>query len=90
MAPLPLLMIEPMAFSAMLDKPPALLPGVVLAVRSTRPRSRYWSYQPSSRTTSSATACVAERLVSCSTASRTSVFSENITVPPERTIRSAM
>ena len=33
---------------------------------------------------------VAARLVSCSTASRTSVFSENITVPPARTIRSAI
>ena len=32
-AALPLLMIEPMAFSAMLDRPPALFPGVVLAVR---------------------------------------------------------
>ena len=39
-AAVPLLTMEPMAFSAMLDKPPALLPGVVLALRSTRPRSR--------------------------------------------------
>ena len=36
----PLFTIEPMAFSAMLARPPALLPGVVLAERSTRPRSR--------------------------------------------------
>ena len=79
-----------MAFSAMLDRPPALLPGVVLALRSTRPRSRYWSYQPSSRTMSSATCGVAARRVSCSTASRTSVFSENMMVPPARTTRSAM
>jgi hypothetical protein len=37
---LPLLTIEPIAFSTMLDRPPCLLPGVVLALRSTRPRSR--------------------------------------------------
>ena len=37
----------------------------------------------------SATAVVAARLVSCSTASRTSVFSLNITVAPARTSRSA-
>ena len=32
--------IEPIAFSTMLDKPPFLLPGVVLALRSTLPRCR--------------------------------------------------
>ena len=36
----PLFTMEPMAFSTMLDKPPALLPGVVLALRSTWPRSK--------------------------------------------------
>ena len=40
MAELPLLIIEPMAFSTILDKPPALLPGVVLALRSTLARAR--------------------------------------------------
>ena len=37
---LPDLMIEPIAFSTMFDRPPALLPGVVLALRSTLPRCR--------------------------------------------------
>ena len=37
---LPLLMIEPIAFSTMFDRPPFLLPGVVFALRSTLPLSR--------------------------------------------------
>jgi hypothetical protein len=37
---LPLLTIEPIAFSTMFDNPPALLPGVVFAPRSTRPFAR--------------------------------------------------
>ena len=36
----PLLAIEPMAFSTMLARPPFLLPGVGLASRSTPPASR--------------------------------------------------
>jgi hypothetical protein len=40
MGAVPLLMMEPMAFSTMFDNPPFLLPGVVLALRSTRPLSR--------------------------------------------------
>ena len=36
----PDLTIEPIAFSTMFDKPPCLLPGVVLALRSTPPRCR--------------------------------------------------
>jgi hypothetical protein len=40
MGAVPLLTMEPMAFSTMFDSPPFLLPGVVLALRSTRPWSR--------------------------------------------------
>ena len=40
MGALPLLTIEPIAFSTMLLNPPALLPGVVLALRSAPPRCR--------------------------------------------------
>jgi hypothetical protein len=36
----PLLMIEPIAFSTMFESPPFLLPGVVLALRSAPPRPR--------------------------------------------------
>ena len=36
---------DPIAFSTMLARPPRLLPGVVLAERSTPPRRRYSSYQ---------------------------------------------
>jgi hypothetical protein len=36
----PELTIEPIAFSTMLLRPPALLPGVVLALGSTLPRCR--------------------------------------------------
>ena len=40
MGALPDLTMEPMAFSTMLDSPPDLLPGVVLALRSTEPRCK--------------------------------------------------
>src|SRR6516162_2612111 len=80
--------IEPMAFSTMFDSPPFLLPGVVLALRSTPPRARYLSYQPSSAMSAWATSGLAARAVSCATPSRTSVFSENMTVAPARTSRS--
>jgi len=42
---LPLLTIEPIAFSTMFDSPPRLLPGVVFALRSGEPRFTYASYQ---------------------------------------------
>ena len=40
MAALPDLTMEPMAFSTILDRPPFLLPGVVLALRSALPRCK--------------------------------------------------
>ena len=40
MGELPDLTMEPIAFSTMFDRPPFLLPGVVLALRSTLPRAR--------------------------------------------------
>src|SRR6516162_5832891 len=80
MGAVPDLTIEPMAFSTMFDSPPFLLPGVVLALRSTPPRARYLSYQPSSAMSARATSGLAARAVSCATPSRTSVFSENMTV----------
>ncbi|MNJ76614.1 hypothetical protein D3C77_739320 [compost metagenome] len=40
MAPLPDLTIEPRDFSTMFDRPPFLLPGVVLALRSAAPCCR--------------------------------------------------
>ncbi|MNL34430.1 hypothetical protein D3C87_1564030 [compost metagenome] len=59
-----------------------------MALRSAMPRCRYSSYQAISRISASATSGVAARAVSWSMPSRTSVFSENITVPPARTSRS--
>ena len=82
-------MIEPMAFSTMLDRPPFLLPGVVLALRSAPPRPRYSSYHCISRTMAAATSGVAARAVSWATPSRTSVVSENMMLAPARTSRSA-
>ena len=40
MGDVPDLAMEPIAFSTMLDRPPFLLPGVGLALRSTLPSSR--------------------------------------------------
>ena len=84
----PDLTIEPIAFSTMFDRPPLLLPGVVLALRSAPPRCRYASYQAISRIIASATSGVVAREVSWSMPSRTSVTSENITLAPARTNRS--
>ena len=88
-ADVPALAMEPSAFSTTLARPPRLLPGVGLAVRSVSARARYSSYQRISRIKSSATCLLAARGVSRCTASRTSVTSENITVAPARTSRSA-
>ena len=88
-ADVPAFAIDPSAFSTTLARPPRLLPGVGLAVRSVAPRARYSSYQRISRIRSSATCLLAARGVSRCTASRTSVTSENITVAPARTRRSA-
>ncbi len=88
-AVVPALATEPRAFSTMFASPPRLLPGVVLALRSAEPRPRYSSYQAISRTSARATSGLTARGVSRCTASRTSVTSENITVAPARTSRSA-
>ena len=85
----PDLAMEPIDFSTMLESPPRLLPGVVLALRSTPPRRRYSSYQRISSTSRRPTASSAQRSARNCTPSRTSVTSENITLPPPETMRSA-
>ena len=51
----PALAIEPSAFSTTFARPPRLLPGVGLALRSTEPRPKYSSYQRISRMRASPT-----------------------------------
>ena len=86
---LPALATLPSAFSTMLARPPRLLPGVVLALRSAAPRGQIFVVP----------AHLADQVArhirrrgarrQQVDASRTSVTSENITVAPARTSRSA-
>ena len=69
--------------------PPRLLPGVGFALRSADQRARYSSYHASRGSARAPPRRLAARGVSRCTASRTSVTSENITVAPARTSRSA-
>ena len=85
----PLLAMDPMAFSTMLARPPFLLPGVGLASRSTPPSARYSSYHFISAASLSRTAALTQRAASMGTPSRTSVTSLNSTVAPPFTSISA-
>ena len=81
----PDLAIEPSAFSTILASPPCLLPGVVLALRSTFPAAGNGHTSPFPATRPVRRIRQAARGVRRWIASRTSVTSENMTLPPART-----